>query len=92
MIITRNKNTSTTNLENECIVLHKGSGQYFGLEGALKELWMEIEEDKKDTKDIVLKWKSKFDQDESELSLILNEMIENLIENELLNIEDDICE
>ncbi|ATH93654.1 PqqD family peptide modification chaperone [Bacillus glycinifermentans] len=89
MKITRNEETATTVLENECIVLNLDNGQYFGLEGALKELWMEIENERKDTKDILVKWKTEFDQTEEELSNILHEAIQELTQSKLLHIEDE---
>lgn len=86
MKITRNEETATTVLENECIVLNLDNGQYFG---ALKELWMEIENERKDTKDILVKWKTEFDQTEEELSNILHEAIQELTQSKLLHIEDE---
>lgn len=88
MKIIRNQETATTVLENECIVLNLDNGQYFGLEGALKELWIEIENERKDKKDILIKWQSAFDQTEEELSVILNEAIQELTHHKLIKIED----
>ncbi|KAA6451112.1 hypothetical protein VSK91_09950 [Bacillus swezeyi] len=88
MKITRIQETATTVLENECIVLNLDNGQYFGLEGALMELWLEIQNERKDTKDILIKWKSEFDQTEEELSIILIEAIQELTQNQLIKIED----
>ncbi|MEC1259170.1 PqqD family peptide modification chaperone [Bacillus swezeyi] len=88
MKITRIQETATTVLENECIVLNLDNGQYFGLEGALKELWLEIQNERKDTKDILIKWKTEFDQTEEELSIILIEAIQELTQNQLIKIED----
>nr|WGE08009.1 hypothetical protein P5658_04335 [Bacillus subtilis] len=63
--------------------------QYFGLEGALKELWLEIENERKDTKDILVKWNTEFDQTEEELSNILHKAIQELTQSKLLDIEDE---
>lgn len=88
MKIVRNEETATTVVEKECIVLDLNSGQYFGLEDALKELWLEIGSGWKNTQDILDKWKSGFDQSEEELAQILRESILELADKQLIKIED----
>lgn len=87
MKIVRNKDVATTVLEKECIVLDLRSGQYFGLENALKELWLEIENGCEDTNKILAKWKNEFDQSEEELTEILQEAIQQLTDQHLIKIE-----
>lgn len=88
MKIARNKETATTVLEQECIILDIKSGQYFGLEHALKELWLEIDNEYKDIKVILSKWKNQFDQSEEELGQILYEATLELADKKLIKIKN----
>jgi hypothetical protein len=88
MKIARNKEIATTVIEQECIILDLKSGQYFGLENALKELWLEIDHEYKDIKIILTKWKNRYDQSEEELIQILFEAIRELADKQLIKIID----
>ncbi|MEK5333081.1 hypothetical protein [Lysinibacillus sp. FSL W8-0992] len=88
MKIARKEEIATTVLDQECIILDLKRGQYFGLENALKELWLEIEHEYKDTKIILTKWKKHFNQTEEELAQILYEAIRELADKQLIKIRD----
>lgn len=87
MKIARSEETATTSLSEECIVLDMINGEYFGLEGALMELWLELESGTKDFGQILSKWKAEFDQPEAELAAILHTSIQELSAKKLIKVE-----
>ncbi|MBT2285316.1 PqqD family peptide modification chaperone [Paenibacillus polymyxa] len=87
MKIARSEETATTSLSEECIVLDINNGEYFGLEGALMELWLELETGTKDFDQILSKWKREFDQSEAELTDILQTAIQELSAKRLVKVD-----
>ncbi|WP_458463176.1 PqqD family peptide modification chaperone [Paenibacillus sp.] len=87
MKIARSEETATTSLSEECIVLDINNGEYFGLEGALMELWLELETGTKEFDQILSKWKREFDQSETELTDILQTAIQELSAKRLVKVD-----
>lgn len=87
MKIARSEETATASLSEECIVLDINNGEYFGLEGALMELWLELETGTREFDQILSKWKSEFDQSEAELTDILQNAIQELWAKNLVKVD-----
>jgi len=87
MKIARSEETATTSLSEECIVLDMINGEYFGLEGALMELWLALENGTKDFDQILYAWKREFDQPETELAAILYTSIQELSAKKLIKVD-----
>ncbi|MGN7353867.1 PqqD family peptide modification chaperone [Paenibacillus amylolyticus] len=87
MKIARSEETATTSLSEECIVLDINNGEYFGLEGALMELWLELETGAQEFDQILSKWKREFDQSEAELTDILQTAIQELSTKKLVKVD-----
>ncbi|MDQ0659837.1 PqqD family peptide modification chaperone [Paenibacillus sp. W2I17] len=87
MKIARSEETATTSLSEECIVLDINNGEYFGLEGALMELWLELETGTREFDQILSKWKREFDQSEAELTDILQNAIQELWAKNLVKVD-----
>ncbi|MDR6721548.1 PqqD family peptide modification chaperone [Paenibacillus sp. 2003] len=87
MKIARSEETATTSLSEECIVLDINNGEYFGLEGALMELWLELETGAQEFDQILSKWKREFDQSEAELTYILQTAIQELSTKKLVKVD-----
>lgn len=87
MKIARSEETATTSLSEECIVLDMINGEYFGLEGALMELWLALENGTKEFDEILCTWTREFDQPETELAAILLTSIQELSAKKLIRVD-----
>lgn len=91
MLLKRSLDTISQSLnENECIVLHVKKGEYFGLEEALKEVWMLIDDTTPLEKERLFQLLcQKFDNQSDEIKQLVDDSLNQLIELELVMVVPD---
>ncbi len=85
--ISRNNNTVSTIVGDELIILEFERGEYFGLQEAAKQLWIDLESGPSTDEDIISHWLVIFGNAEKELRGLLEQTISNLEDKGLLSIE-----
>ncbi|PGD35110.1 hypothetical protein COD18_13850 [Bacillus cereus] len=89
MLLKKNSNTVTSIAnEEETIVLHISEGEYYGLEGAHKEIWDNFNQNLFKKKSIVEEFLSKFDNSKEEIQKLVDESVMDLINYKLIMVVD----
>lgn len=89
MLLKKNSNTVTSIAnEEETIVLHISEGEYYGLEGAHKEIWDNFNQNLFEKKSIVEEFLSKFDNSKEEIQKLVDESVMDLINYKLIMVVD----
>jgi hypothetical protein len=89
MLLGRKDRTLTTVVEDEVIILDLESEEYFGLDGAAKELWQALEEGPLRLNMVLAQWTTLFDNPTDELHQLIMETVEQLQSRNLLVAESD---
>jgi len=88
MLIRRNSYTVATQIdENEIIVFHLKNGEYYGLEGIHKEVWILINDSCCEKSLILAELCSKFDNEAEQIKRMLDNCIDQLLEKDLITID-----
>lgn len=85
--IIRKTKTLTTLIDDEVIVLDLDSQEYFGLEGAAKELWQCLDPGPMTMNVLLQRWSGVFDNSEQELRSLALAAMEQLQERDLVMVE-----
>ncbi len=69
-------------------MLHISEGEYYGLEGAHKEIWDNFNQNLFEKKSIVEEFLSKFDNSKEEIQKLVDESVMDLINYKLIMVVD----